>query len=69
MKTKAHRNGAAAKRVTVKGKRMVMLEAAEFDRLVRKADEWEPLLPERQLSCLGVLARPGPQNHPSSPRP
>ena len=46
MKTKAHRSGAAAKRVTVKGKRMVMLEEAEFDRLLLKADEWEPLLPE-----------------------
>jgi len=46
MTIRAHRNGAAAKRVTVKGKRMVMLEVAEFDRLVRKADEWEPLLPE-----------------------
>jgi DNA-binding XRE family transcriptional regulator len=45
MKTKAYRNGAAAKRVMVKGERMVMLEEAEFDRLLRKADEWEPLLP------------------------
>jgi DNA-binding XRE family transcriptional regulator len=46
MKTKANRNGVAAKRVTVKGKRMVMLEEGEFDRLLHKADEWEPLLPE-----------------------
>src|SRR5712691_1277602 len=46
MKTKTDRNGVAAKRVTVKGRRMVMLEEAEFERLLHKADEWEPLLPE-----------------------
>ena len=52
MKTKHQRNGSvaehngmAAKRVVVRGKRMVMLEEAEFDRLLRKADEWEPLMP------------------------
>jgi DNA-binding XRE family transcriptional regulator len=33
-------------RIVVKGKPMVMLEESEFDRLVRKAEEWEPLLPE-----------------------
>ena len=31
---------------TIKGKRMVLLPEAEFEELVRKADEWEPLLPE-----------------------
>jgi HTH-type transcriptional regulator / antitoxin HipB len=45
MTTKHERNGVAAKRVTVKGQRMVMLEEQEFDRLLHKADEWEPLLP------------------------
>lgn len=46
MKTaKSQRNGVAAKRVIVKGKRMVMLEEAEFERLLVKADEFEPLLP------------------------
>lgn len=50
MKTKNHRNGLASKpvhaqRVTVKGKRMVMLEESEFDRLIRMADEFEPLMP------------------------
>lgn len=35
-----------AEHVTVKGKRMVLLEEAEFQRLLRKADEWEPSLPE-----------------------
>lgn len=39
-------NGAAAKRVVVKGRRMVMLDEVEFDRLLIKADEWEPRLPE-----------------------
>ena len=29
------------------GQRMVMLEEPEFDRLLLKADEWEPLLPEQ----------------------
>ena len=46
MKTKHPRNGVVPKRVTVKGKRMVMLDEAEFDRLLRKADEFEPLLPD-----------------------
>ena len=47
MKTaKSQRNGMAAKRVIVKGKRMVMLAEAEFERLLVKAGEFEPLLPE-----------------------
>ena len=29
----------------VNGKRMVLLEVSEYERLCRKADEWEPLLP------------------------
>jgi DNA-binding XRE family transcriptional regulator len=51
MKTKARPTGAPmrriqGKRITVKGKRMVMLEEAEFDRLLVQADQFEPLLPE-----------------------
>ena len=46
MKAKAHPNGVAARRVTVKGKRMVMLAETDFDRLLVKADAWEPLLPD-----------------------
>lgn len=46
MKTIRHGNGILAKRVIVKGKRMVMLKESEFDRLLQKADEFEPLLPE-----------------------
>jgi len=30
----------------VNGKRMVLLDEGEYHRLRRKADEWEPLLPE-----------------------
>ena len=44
-RTSTDRNG-HARRVIVKGKRMVMLEEAEFERLLQKADEWEPLLPD-----------------------
>ena len=49
MKTK-HRNGVAtkpiaAKHVTLKGKRVVVLDETEFDLLMRKADLWEPTKP------------------------
>ena len=51
MKAKPHSNGVAfkavsVKRITIKGKRLVQLEEAEFERLMRKADLWEPLMPE-----------------------
>src|SRR5881227_1565191 len=36
----------AAKRVIVKGQSMVMLDETEYDRLLQKADEWEPAMPE-----------------------
>jgi hypothetical protein len=45
MKTKPDYTGMAAKRVTIKGKRMVMLDEAAYEALVRKADMWEPDLP------------------------
>jgi DNA-binding XRE family transcriptional regulator len=48
MKTKTvdRDNGAiAARRVVVKGKRMVMLDEAVYDALLCKADLWEPDLP------------------------
>jgi DNA-binding XRE family transcriptional regulator len=51
--TRGTRNGAVgghraikAKPVTVKGKRMVLLEEAEFERLLIKADEFEPIMPD-----------------------
>jgi len=40
-------NGQArVKHITVKGQRMVMLPENEYDRLLQRADEWEPVLPE-----------------------
>lgn len=45
MKTRRQSKGVAVQRVIVKGKPMVMLEEGEFDRLLRHADEFEPLLP------------------------
>ena len=53
MKTKIRRpaqpvrksKGAPPRRL-VNGKRVVVLEENEYDRLLRKADEWEPLLPD-----------------------
>jgi DNA-binding XRE family transcriptional regulator len=35
----------AARHVTVKGKRMVLLDEATYEVLLRKADLWEPELP------------------------
>jgi DNA-binding XRE family transcriptional regulator len=46
MKNNHQSNGTFPRRVIVRGKRMVMLEEAEFDRLLIKADEWEPPMPE-----------------------
>ena len=46
MKTKPHANGTVARRSIVKGERVVILAESEYDRLLAKADEWEPLLPE-----------------------
>src|SRR5579862_5341245 len=46
MKTKQRPNGVAAQFVVVDGKRMVLLEEDEYERLLQKADEWEPLMPE-----------------------
>lgn len=49
-KIKPHAHGVASKKViakhiTVKGKRFVQLDEAEFDRLLQKADLFEPLMP------------------------
>jgi HTH-type transcriptional regulator / antitoxin HipB len=49
MKTKTARRPktpAAVQRVMRNGRRLVLLEESEYERLRRKADEWEPLLPE-----------------------
>ncbi len=46
MRTRQHSNGVAAKHVTVKGKRMVMLAETDFERLLMEADLWEPRRPD-----------------------
>jgi ribosome-binding protein aMBF1 (putative translation factor) len=57
MKTKRPK----AQRLTIAGKRVVVLEEADYEELTRKADEWEPPLPERNerghwpLEVLGVI--------------
>ena len=42
--TKSGRNGPAFR--TVHGRRVVILDQAEYERLREKADEWEPRMPE-----------------------
>jgi DNA-binding XRE family transcriptional regulator len=39
-------DGSAPLYRTIAGKRMVLLEEREYQRLKQRADEWEPLLPE-----------------------
>ena len=46
MKIKPRLSGTIVRRAVVKGERVVMLAEVEFERLMQKADEWEPLLPE-----------------------
>jgi len=49
MKTKNPRQGNGvpdARRVTVKGRRMVILDEATYEALLQKADLWEPDLPQ-----------------------
>ena len=44
--TKTHSKPASPDRLRRNGRQMVLLEESEYDRLLQKADEWEPLLPE-----------------------
>src|SRR5438067_12834613 len=44
-KTKSAGGVPAARRVTVKGKPMVLMDEATYQALLRKADLWEPELP------------------------
>ncbi len=46
-KTVTRRKPASVERVLRNGRRMVMLEEVEYQRLRQQADEWEPLMPER----------------------
>jgi DNA-binding XRE family transcriptional regulator len=43
-RNKRYQNG-AVQHVDVGGRRMVLLEECDYERLLRKADEWEPPLP------------------------
>ena len=73
MKTKnATRVKATPERLTRNGRRLIVLEEAEYDRLRLKADEWEPLLPEPNADgnypALEAPARvPRPQDHSPAP--
>src|SRR5438270_454325 len=46
MKSKHQGSNFAARRVTVKGKAMVMMDEATYQAILRKADLWEPDMPE-----------------------
>jgi hypothetical protein len=46
MRTKLPVKGMIARRAVVKGEHVVILPEPEYERLLAKADEWEPLLPE-----------------------
>src|SRR2546422_11383671 len=45
MKTEQRRENGVVRRETVNGKRVVVLEEREFERLLQRADEWEPAMP------------------------
>src|SRR5229473_8507377 len=45
-KTATRRKPPAVQRALRNGRRMVMLEEGEYERLRQRADEWEPLMPE-----------------------
>jgi len=45
MKTEARGENGLVRRMTMNGKRVVVLEEGEFERLLQRADEWEPAMP------------------------
>jgi ribosome-binding protein aMBF1 (putative translation factor) len=45
MKTEQRRENGVVRRATMNGKRVVVLEAREFERLLQRADEWAPAMP------------------------
>ncbi len=45
MKTKQRCENGVVRRMTMNGKRVVVLEVGEFERLLQRADEWEPGMP------------------------
>jgi DNA-binding XRE family transcriptional regulator len=46
MRTEQRRQNGVIRRTTMNGKRVVVLEEREFERLLQRADEWEPAMPE-----------------------
>jgi hypothetical protein len=42
----ARRKNGIVRRMTMNGRRVVVLEEREFERLLQRADEWEPAMPE-----------------------
>ena len=74
MKTKsAEQKQAACPAHMVKGKRMVMLDEAAYEELLRKADLWEPDLPAPDAdgnypALVGAGRRPGPRHSPRPPQ-
>ena len=44
--TRPKKAGLSLPHIVRNGQRMVLLEESEYERLMTKADEWEPLLPE-----------------------
>ena len=49
MATRRTAKALAPERLMRNGRRMVVLEESEYERLRMKADEWEPLLPESDV--------------------
>jgi DNA-binding XRE family transcriptional regulator len=45
MKTRERPRNGVVRRTTMNGKRVVVVEEREFERLLRRADEWEPAMP------------------------
>jgi DNA-binding XRE family transcriptional regulator len=45
MKTERRRDNRIVRRTTINGKRVVVLDEREFERLLQRADEWEPAMP------------------------
>lgn len=46
MKAEPGHTTTAPRRMTMNGQRVVVLKEAEFERLLRQADEWAPAMPE-----------------------
>jgi len=52
MKIDQRRRNGVVRRTTMNGKRVVVLEEQEFERLLQRADEWEPPMPAADAQLL-----------------